>query len=371
MAQNITLLGASYSDVPAVKLPKTGGGTATFTDVADTTATASDVSSSKYFYTAAGVKTQGSAAAKTSANLTVSGATVTAPAGLYASNASASVASGSATTPATTITANPSISVSSSGLITASASATKSVTPTVSAGYVSSGTAGTITVSGSNTQQLTTQAAQTLYPSTTDQTIASGKYLTGTQTFKGILLTNLTAGNIKKNVVVKVGDSIDDDRITSVTGTYEGSGGGGSITGLVYESGTWTPSEDVRDYTISFTDTHTTAPFYYVITDDSATYSSTTNSNYVCMFFSPYLFCGAINMGANSSTGGFYAYTWHRYRATDANTLSSATNTSFTVESNISNWATSTGIRAYCTNGTRYWRAARTYKWVAVWAPET
>lgn len=32
MAQNITLLGASYSDVPAVKLPKTGGGEARFID---------------------------------------------------------------------------------------------------------------------------------------------------------------------------------------------------------------------------------------------------------------------------------------------------------------------------------------------------
>lgn len=32
MAQNITLLGASYSDVPAVTLPKTGGGTAKFID---------------------------------------------------------------------------------------------------------------------------------------------------------------------------------------------------------------------------------------------------------------------------------------------------------------------------------------------------
>lgn len=35
MAQNITLLGASYSDVPAVTLPKTGGGTATFVDEAE------------------------------------------------------------------------------------------------------------------------------------------------------------------------------------------------------------------------------------------------------------------------------------------------------------------------------------------------
>lgn len=32
MAQNITLLGASYSNVPAVQLPKTGGGTAIFYD---------------------------------------------------------------------------------------------------------------------------------------------------------------------------------------------------------------------------------------------------------------------------------------------------------------------------------------------------
>lgn len=155
-------------------------------------------------------------------DVSVSGATVTVPAGLYSSQVSKTVASGSAATPATSITANPSISVSSGGLITATTSATKSVTPTVSAGYVSSGSAGTITVSGSNTEQLSTQAAQTLYPSTTDQTISSGKYLTGTQTVKGVLLTNLTADNIADGVTVKVGDSADDDRIASVTGTHKG-----------------------------------------------------------------------------------------------------------------------------------------------------
>lgn len=50
MAQNITLLGASYSNVPAVLLPKTGGGTARFDDTADADAIASDIASGKTAY---------------------------------------------------------------------------------------------------------------------------------------------------------------------------------------------------------------------------------------------------------------------------------------------------------------------------------
>lgn len=57
--RNISLLGATYNGVPAVQLPISGGGTATFTEVTDTTATAADVASGKYFYTAAGIKTEG------------------------------------------------------------------------------------------------------------------------------------------------------------------------------------------------------------------------------------------------------------------------------------------------------------------------
>lgn len=143
------------------------------------------------------------------------------------------VPSGSATTPATTITANPSISVSSGGLITASVSESESVTPTVSEGYVSSGTAGTVSVSGSETSQLPTQAAQTITPTTTNQTIASGKFLTGPQTIEGIVCTNLTAENIADGVTVKIGTATDDDSVASVTGTHQG--GGSSVTTVSFE----------------------------------------------------------------------------------------------------------------------------------------
>ena len=50
MSQNITLLGASYTDVPSVVLPKTGGGTAQFDDTTDANATASDIASGKTAY---------------------------------------------------------------------------------------------------------------------------------------------------------------------------------------------------------------------------------------------------------------------------------------------------------------------------------
>ena len=101
--------------------------------------------------------------------------------------------------------ATPSIEVSTGGLITASSEQTE--------GYVVAGTK-------SSTKQLTVQEAQTITPGTSDKTIASGQYLTGTQTIKGD--SNLVAGNIKKGV-----------SIFGVAGALEegssGSGAGGNF----------------------------------------------------------------------------------------------------------------------------------------------
>ena len=61
MAQNISLLNADYSAVPAVLLPKTGGGTARFDDCTVVTAAASDVASGKVFVASDGTITTGTA----------------------------------------------------------------------------------------------------------------------------------------------------------------------------------------------------------------------------------------------------------------------------------------------------------------------
>lgn len=162
-------------------------------------------------------------ARKSSSDLTVSGGTVTAPAGYYASSASKSVASGTVTAPSTISGTAASVST---GTNTLTLTKTVSVTPSVTtAGYVSAGTAGNASVSLQ--ANVTTQAAQTIHPSTSDQTIAASRYLTGAQTIKAVTMSNLTADNIKSGVVVNIGDSTDADCVASVTGTY--SGGGSSM----------------------------------------------------------------------------------------------------------------------------------------------
>lgn len=190
MAQNVVIRNVVYSNVPSVEIPLSPGpGTAEFVDTSDATLDSGSKMLDGVTAYANGTKYTGSIESKTGSDMTVSGATVTAPAGYYSSSSSKTVASGSATAPATISGTSASVSTSTN---TITLSKTVSVTPTVSAGYVSSGTAGNSNVS--LTASVTTKGAATITPGTSNQTIASGTYLTGAQTIEGD--ADLVAGNI-------------------------------------------------------------------------------------------------------------------------------------------------------------------------------
>ena len=107
---------------------------------------------------------------------------------------------------------------------------TQTVNPDSSYDALSSVTVGAIsnTYIGSG---VTKKSAATYTPGTSDQSIASGQYLNGTQTIKGD--SNLTAGNIRNGV-----------KIFNVTGSYAGSSSGGNTPNL--QTKTVTPSENTQ-----------------------------------------------------------------------------------------------------------------------------
>ena len=180
MSVSVVINGVQYSNVPKVAIPKVGGGTADFMDTSDATLDNGAKMLSGNTAYANGTKYTGSITTKTGSDLTASGDTVTVPAGYYASQATKAVSAGSATGPSTVSGSSASVST---GTNTLTLTKTVSVTPVVSAGYVSSGTSTNASVS--LTASVTTKAAATITPTTSDQEIAAGTYLTGKQTIKG------------------------------------------------------------------------------------------------------------------------------------------------------------------------------------------
>lgn len=148
---------------------------------------AGDLLSGKQLLNQEGEVVNGTILSKTDSDISVSGRTVTVPAGHYATQASKSVPSATQAT--------PSITVDTNGLVTAVAQQ--------NAGYVEAG-------SKSTTHQLTTQGGKTVTPGTSQQTaVASGRYTTGPVYVAGS--ANLKAANIKEGV-----------NIFGVVGTLEG-----------------------------------------------------------------------------------------------------------------------------------------------------
>lgn len=240
MSDTLKIFGVNYFEATGIKADDGNGNTLTFirptgTKSISANGTGIDITN----YASVDVNVGGSAPVITS--LSVSPSTVSqtfnsASVDGYKPVTVNAMPAGAAFTPATTLTTSPAITVNSSGLITATNSYSTSITPTVTAGYVSVGTAGIVSVAGSKTSQLTTIAATTYNVSTANQTISSARYLTGTQTIRGVTTTNLSASNVLSGVTIQVGDSANASRIATVTG---------NVAFVTYYTGSSAPSSSL------------------------------------------------------------------------------------------------------------------------------
>lgn len=159
---------------------------------------------------------------------------------------------------------------------------------------------------------------------------------------------------------------------TKTQGTASGGGGG-----LEYETGTWTPTADIARATISFQRTHSEMPIHVILSDISSKDTLIADSCTFWCYDDPYLISGyPFPMNASSAVQCYSISQWvysssssygaGRIYCTDPSSSTSDSSSSFPRY-----WVTETGFYPYSNSESRYFRAGRSYKWIAVWAPTT
>lgn len=158
------------------------------------------------------------------------------------------------------------------------------------------------------------------------------------------------------NGVTGESDTTLSDAVESLADGY----GGGS--GLEYEEGTYTAVSDGNP-TISFTNTHATAPSIIVFMDATGSYVDAVNSGSLFYYIDPVVLFGTgfIKTSTSASETWNNPYTYAR-RATNNNMAMGMANLS-----HASNYISNTGFTPYFANTTYPCKTGQTYKWIAIW----
>lgn len=144
-------------------------------------------------------------------------------------------------------------------------------------------------------------------------------------------------------------------------------GGGGS--GLTYETGTYTPTEDTASATISFANSHSTRPIFTVIYDaSSSTEAPSASSILYLSYVNWYDYDGTIIYTSSSSP--LYGIQSNAYKTSTASTygVKDITSLSSTSNSGLEYWLHTNGFYAYISSSRKF-RSGHNYKWIAVWKP--
>lgn len=193
----------------------------------------------------------------------------------------------------------------------------------------------------------------------------AGKYLEGDINLTDVTaIANLITKSITANGTYNA-SSDSADGYSSVTVNVSGGGG----TGLVYETGTYTPTSDIRTPNISFANLHSTRPVFASIFDMSSSTPST-NSMLSLIIVSFYdLFETYVEISSNIFVYGMRQY----YYKTSSGASSSSGNISSLTDTGsnacFQYYISNTEFTPNSGSNSRLWRSGRTYKWIAAWAP--
>lgn len=144
--------------------------------------------------------------------------------------------------------------------------------------------------------------------------------------------------------------------------------------GYEYETGEWVPSEDAYRGSIPFVNTHTKRPTIALVYMNESEYDDTLNVNFGSAFIGVEDFTNPLIANADASC---YALNFPISRTSNASGLSTTggkiiTNAlSATYEDVTADYqdfyTTKDGITPYTGATTRFWKANKHYKWVAIW----
>lgn len=149
----------------------------------------------------------------------------------------------------------------------------------------------------------------------------------------------------------------------------------GTVTGLVYESGTKTITSDAARLEINFANAHSVPPVFLVFYDVTGTDYPSNNTNVGMIWVDPWRLWGEPYMYNSSTSSMRYCSVVYTYRASQATSLTTSS-THFSNNSDTTTapsntypryWVSNTSFYPYTNSSSRYWRKDRTYKWIAVW----
>lgn len=160
------------------------------------------------------------------------------------------------------------------------------------------------------------------------------------------------------------------DILSYVLGKESAGGGGG--TGLVYETGTFTPTANTTDPTIYFENQHSKAPFFVLLMDGTNNYNSENNKSYGFCLIDYHKLGMEVYKSSNTFYSAAVVQQQRWFNSEDLGTQIkvcpyNSDNEGASSEEYTRYWVDNTAFypHAYSTN--QPYIKGRTYKWIAVW----